>query len=275
MYEYLEAFRIQIKGRAIADFLAHHPSTELTAFRKLEFAAISLAPWTLYFDGSRTEFVVDARISIENPAGDRFSYSFQLDFKCTNNQAEYEALIIGLEILLDLGVREVQVFGDSLLVVNQLVEKFKCLSLSIEPYLRKAFDLLNRFNDVYIEHIPLEFNFAANELAQVASGLNLRDGEDSPDVAALDPIDENWHLPFIAYLKNPHDATHSRQMWFLALNFVLRNGELCRRGEDGNDFLCVYGDEAKRLMREIHSGVCCSHQAGPKMRWLICRHGYY
>ena len=145
---------------------------------------------------------------------------------------EYEALIIRLEILLDLGVRKVQVFGDSLLVVNQLVEKFKCLSLSIEPYLRKAFDILNRFNDVHIKHIPREFNFTANELAQVASGLSLRDGVcerllkverrtlpssiakgqyqvDSPDVAAMDPIDEDWRLPFIAYLTNPHDATHS------------------------------------------------------------------
>ncbi|XP_004292069.1 PREDICTED: uncharacterized protein LOC101313385 [Fragaria vesca subsp. vesca] len=287
-----------VKGQAIADFLAHHPPSELTAFRELEFAAVTLAPWTLYFDGSRTDTAAEAGIAIANPAGDRFSYSFQLDFKCTKNQAEYEALIIGLEILLDLGVREVQIFGDSLLVVNQLVEKFKCFSSSIEPYLRKAFEVLDRFDDVYIEHIPREFNFAANELAQVASGLSLRDGvrerllkverrtlpsfiargqfqADTPEVAALDPIDEDWRLPFIAYLQNPNDAAHSRQIRFLTLNFVLRNGELRRRGEDGNDFRCVYGNKAKRIMREVHCGVCGSHQAGPKMRWLIRRHGYY
>nr|XP_011470513.1 PREDICTED: uncharacterized protein LOC105353233 [Fragaria vesca subsp. vesca] len=253
---------------------------------------------TLYFDGSRTDTAARAGIAIANPTGDRFSYSFQLDFKCTNNQAEYEALIIGLEILLDLGVRVVQIFGDSLLVVNQLVEKFKCLSSSIEPYLRKAFEVLDRFDDVYIEHIPREFNFAANELAQVASGLSLRDGvcerllkverctlpsfiargqfqADTPKVAALNPIDEDWRLPFIAYLQNPNDAAHSRQIRFLALNFILRNGELRRRGEDENDLRCVFGNEAKRIMREVHCGVCGSHQAGPKMRWLICRHGYY
>ncbi|XP_004306255.1 PREDICTED: uncharacterized protein LOC101314018 [Fragaria vesca subsp. vesca] len=287
-----------IKGQAIADFLAHHPPSELKAFRELEFAAVALAPWTLYFDGSRTDTATGAGIAIANPAGDRFSYSFQLDFKCTNNQAEYEALIIGLEILLNLGVREVQIFGDSLLVINQLVEKFKCLSSSIEPYLRKAFEVLDRFDDVYIEHIPREFNFAANELVQVASGLNLRDGVGerllkverrtlpsfiargqfqaaTPEVAALDPIDEDWRLPFIAYLQNPNDAAHSRQIYCLALNFVLRNGELRRRGEDGTDFRCVYGNEAKRVMREVHCGVCGSHQAGQKMRWLIRRNGYY
>ncbi|XP_004289212.1 PREDICTED: uncharacterized protein LOC101314226 [Fragaria vesca subsp. vesca] len=185
---------LAVKGQAIADFLAHHPPSELTAFRELEFAAVALAPWTLYFDGSRTDTAAEAGIAIENPAGDRFSYSSQLDFKCTNNQAEYEALIIGLKILLDLGVREVQ-----------------------------AFAVLDQFDDVYIEHFPREFNFAANELAQVASGLSLRDGvrerllkvkrrtlpsfiareqfqADTPEVAALDPIDKDWRLPFIAYL---------------------------------------------------------------------------
>ncbi|KAL6191602.1 hypothetical protein ACLB2K_037992 [Fragaria x ananassa] len=69
-----------------------------------------------------------------------------------------------------------QVFGDSLLVVNQLVAKFKCLSSSIDPYLRKEFDILDQFDDVHIERIPHEFNFVANELAQIASGLSLREG---------------------------------------------------------------------------------------------------
>ncbi|XP_004292100.1 PREDICTED: uncharacterized protein LOC101303391 [Fragaria vesca subsp. vesca] len=243
-----------VKGQAIADFLAHHPPSELTAFRKLEFAAVALASWTLYFDGSWTDTAAGAGIAIENPAGDRFSYSLQLDFKCTNNQAEYE-----------------------------LVEKFKCLSSSIEPYLRKAFEVLDQFDDVYIEHIPREFNFAAYELSQVASGLSLRHevherllkverrtlpsfiarGQfqtDTPEVAALDPIDEDWRLPFIAYLQNPNDATHCRQIRFLALNFVLRNGEFRRRGEDGNDFRCVYGNDAKRLMRESNGQAEASNK---------------
>ncbi|KAM5585183.1 hypothetical protein ABKV19_004533, partial [Rosa sericea] len=304
-----------VKGQAIADFLAHHPMLDVPAVRELEVATIgfpdraclpeyttlyqatvSLQPWILFFDGSRTETLAGAGIVLENPAGDRFSYSFQLEFRCTNNQAEYEALIIGLEVLLELGVRDIQVRGDSLLVINQLREKFRCTSALLAPYLDHALELLLQFDDVDLEHIPRERNFAANELAQLATGITLKYGvrerllkverrtlpswlarPDPPDdlvVATLDPIDIDWRIPLIAYLRQP-DLSADRRIRFLALNYFLRNDELRRRGEDGMDFRCVYGREAKRLMHEAHAGVCGAHPAGPKMRWLIRRHGYY
>ena len=52
-------------------------------------------------------------IVIISPKGIKTTISFNLDFKCTNNQAEYEALVIGLEILLELGAQEVHIIGDS------------------------------------------------------------------------------------------------------------------------------------------------------------------
>ncbi|XP_061998938.1 uncharacterized protein LOC133716236 [Rosa rugosa] len=221
-----------VKGQAIANFLAHHPMFEVPAVRDLEVATktldrpdlaclpeydelyqatVSLQPWILYFDGSRKETMAMAGVVLENPAGDRFSYSFQLKFGCTNNQAEYEALIIGLEVLLELGIRDVQVLGDSLLVINQLREKFRCTSFLLVPYRDRALTLLAQFDDLDLEHIPRERNFAANELAQLATGITLKygvrerilkverrtlpswltrpDPPDEPTVAALDPID--------------------------------------------------------------------------------------
>ncbi|XP_024171593.1 uncharacterized protein LOC112177542 [Rosa chinensis] len=306
-----------VKGQAIADFLAHHPPLELPVLKELEIACntatlldkacipeyavwyqatISLQPWVLFFDGSRTDAMAGAGIVLENPAGDRFSYSFQLTFQCTNNQAEYEALIIGLEVLLEMGVRDVQIRGDSQLVINQLLEKYRCTSWLLIPYLNRAIELLDQFTDVDMEHIPRERNFAANELAQLATGITLKygvrerilkverrtlpswlarpDPPDDPMVAVLEPIDVDWRIPLIEYLKRP-DSSADRKIRFLALNYFLRGDELRRRGEDGVDFRCVYGREAKRLMREVHMGICGSHQAGPKMRWLIRRHGYY
>ncbi|XP_024186911.1 uncharacterized protein LOC112191741 [Rosa chinensis] len=245
---------------------------------------------------TRTETLAGAGIVLENPAGDRFSYSFQLEFKCTNNQAEYEALIIGLEVLLELGVRNVQVRGDSLLVINQLQEKYRCASYLLVPYLNRAIELLDQFDYVGLEYIPHERNFAANQLAQLARGIILKygvrerilkvkrrtlplwlvwpDPPNDPIVAVLKPIDVDWRILLIQYLKQP-DQTADKRTRFLALNYFLRDDELRRRREDGIDFRCVYGHEAKRLMLEAHPGVCGAHQAGPKMRWLIRRHGYY
>ena len=74
-------------------------------------------PWVLKFDGSSTENSVGAGIVIISPKGINTTLSFNLSFKCTNNQAEYEALVIDLEILLELGAQEVHIIRDSQLVL--------------------------------------------------------------------------------------------------------------------------------------------------------------
>ncbi|XP_024171792.1 uncharacterized protein LOC112177767 [Rosa chinensis] len=264
-----------VEGQAIADFLVHHPMLDAPELRELEVAtnlwgkachihcsepftdgqaAVMLQPWVLYFDGSRTDTMAGVGIALKNLAGDHFSYSFQLEFQCTNNQAEYEALIIGLEVLLEIGVRDIQILGDSLLVINQLSEKFRCVSFALVPYLNRTLELLDQFDDVDLEHIPRERNFTANELAQLAIGVTLRYGvrerilkverrtlpswmarKDPPDntsVATLEPINVDWRIPLINYIKHP-DQTVDRRIRYLDLNYFLINNELHRRGEDG------------------------------------------
>lgn len=59
-----------------------------------------------------------------SPNGRSFKYSFLLDFECTNNVAEYEALLLGLRIANKHGIKLLTVYGDSKLVVSQVREKF-------------------------------------------------------------------------------------------------------------------------------------------------------
>ena len=73
-------------------------------------------PWILKFDGSSTEKSIGARIVIISPKGIKTTLSFNLAFKCSNNQTEYEALVISLEILIELKAQEVQIIGDSQLL---------------------------------------------------------------------------------------------------------------------------------------------------------------
>ena len=69
--------------------------------------------WILKFDGSSTENSFDARIVIISQRGVKTTLSFNLAFECTNNQVEYEVLVIGLKILLELETKDVRVIEDS------------------------------------------------------------------------------------------------------------------------------------------------------------------
>ncbi|GKU86485.1 hypothetical protein SLEP1_g1001 [Rubroshorea leprosula] len=100
-----------VKGQALADFLADHPCLDVEADEEkgINLFSISLVPWILIFDGSSTETMSGAGVVVIFPSGLKTQMSFQLDFDCTNNQAEYEALIIGLEILVELKVSMVEI----------------------------------------------------------------------------------------------------------------------------------------------------------------------
>ena len=93
--------------------------------------------------------------------------SFNLAFECTNNQAEYEALAIELE------VKDVQVIGDSQLVLWKLIGEYKCNNLLLAPSFTIVIQLLDSFDNMKFEHVLRESNWEADELAQIAYGVKM------------------------------------------------------------------------------------------------------
>ena len=91
----------------------------------------------------------------------------------TNNQVEYEALLFGLEFLKSIGVKHVEAYGDSLLVVQQVSKVCQCYNGALNAYLDKCLDIISCFDEFVIRHIPREDNEKANALAQQASGYNV------------------------------------------------------------------------------------------------------
>ena len=76
-------------------------------------------------DGASSAMGVRARIVIITSEGIQVKHSFRLGFKASNNETEYEALLAGLRVVLDLGALEVKVYLDSQLVVNQVEGSFE------------------------------------------------------------------------------------------------------------------------------------------------------
>lgn len=70
----------------------------------------------------------------------------RVDYLCTNNQIEYEALLLGLTHLQRIKVKDVDVFGDSMLVVQQVGGESQCLDSILRDYLNKCLDLIKTFD---------------------------------------------------------------------------------------------------------------------------------
>ena len=76
--------------------------------------------WTLYIDGAANNEGAGARVVLVSPEGHKLSSAIHFSFRATNNDAEYEALINGLQLALEMKVENLNVFSDSSLVVFQV-----------------------------------------------------------------------------------------------------------------------------------------------------------
>ena len=87
-----------------------------------------------------------------------FEFSNWLEEYCTNNQLEYETLLFSLEILQSMGVKHVEAFGDSLLLVQQVSKVCQCYNGVLNAYLDKCLDIISFFDEFVIKYIPSEEN---------------------------------------------------------------------------------------------------------------------
>ncbi|KAM1192776.1 hypothetical protein ACFX2G_013325 [Malus domestica] len=77
---------------------------------------------------------------------------------CSNNIVEYQALIIGLQMVIDMEITMLEVYGDSKLIINQLLIEYKVRKNDLVPYFRLATQLLQTFKAMTLEHVPRKEN---------------------------------------------------------------------------------------------------------------------
>ena len=222
----------------------------------------------MFFDGSLMKTGAGAGLLFISPLGKHLRYVLRLHFPASNNVAEYEALVNGLWIAIELGVRRLDARGDSQLVIDQVMKNSHCRDPKMEAYCDEVRRLEDKFFGLELNHIARRYNETADELAKIASGrttvppdvfsrdlhqpsVKLDDAPEpevplAPEGEALRVEGEqskvtpnqNWQTPYLQYLRQgelPLDRAEALRVARRAKSFVLLGDgkELYHRSPSG------------------------------------------
>jgi ribonuclease HI len=127
----------------------------------------------LNFDGSLQLQGAGVGIVVTSPKGESFKYVLQIQFKASNNVAEYEAMLHGLCIATTLGIKQLKVLGDSMLVINQANKEWAYLDEKMAAYCHELCMLENNFDRLEYVNILCGRNELADELAKMGSSRSM------------------------------------------------------------------------------------------------------
>jgi ribonuclease HI len=161
--------RSSIQSQALADFIA-----DWTPGAQEEEASKDAKAWTVFCDGSWGTFGAGAAAVLIAPSKVRTCYTVKLDFNCTNNIAEYEALLLGLRKLKAMGIRRAVLKTDSQVISGHVDKSCKARDPKLEKYLDIVRRLEASFEGFSVKNIPRGENEHADLLAKSATqGLPL------------------------------------------------------------------------------------------------------
>ncbi|XP_071700327.1 uncharacterized protein [Rutidosis leptorrhynchoides] len=153
--------RSTIKGQVMADYLAEMAADMPAIDDPEQLPAPPLELWVLYTDGAASSEGAGAGLILIGP--------HQEEHTLTNNETEYEALLAGMHIAQELGIKKLQAYVDSQLVANQINSTFDANNKSMQSYLALVHSLADMFVDFRISQIPRSQNKQADVLCKLAA----------------------------------------------------------------------------------------------------------
>ncbi|XP_057979093.1 uncharacterized protein LOC131165355 [Malania oleifera] len=163
-----------IKGSVIAEYLADRAVEDCQPmefdFLDKDINSISQEEedhkgCTILFDRAVNVWGHGIGAILISPEGEHYLITVKLTFPCTNNIAEYEACILGLQAAIDRGIKELDVKGDSALVIHQLPREGETRDSKLVPYQEYIQEMIEGFDGISFAHLPRENNLIPDALA--------------------------------------------------------------------------------------------------------------
>ncbi|XP_074298584.1 uncharacterized protein LOC141629495 [Silene latifolia] len=305
--------RTAIKSQALADFVSDFSPT-LQEQADSEILTVSEAKgeqvWELHVDGASNTKGAGVGLVLKSPKGEQIIQAVRCEFKATNNEAEYEALILGLQLALEMQINHITVYSDSQLIVNHVNNVYTARDPKMVAYLEVAKELKLRFASFHIQQIPMDQNVKADALATLGASFTpgvvgsipfiyvmkhaIRQNEqqnaskaattqwtyEAGILCTTTPQEEtdDWRKPYISWLRDevlPPDQKEARSFKMKSSRFVLIDGILFRKSLAGPYLRCLSIQEAQAVMFDIHSGDCGNHIGGRSLSNKTLRQGYF
>jgi ribonuclease HI len=258
MYEKRKA----IKSQILPDFTAEWLELQSTGPPDLS------SVWTMYFDGSKRIQGAGAGVVLISPHSDKLKYVLRMSFpQASNNEAEYEALLHGMKIAKVCGATRLKIFGDSNLVVQQVMNKCDTINDNMMAYKNLYHYLEGTFDGCEVSHVSRNSNEEADNLANigspclpvpsgvfweeiversiksvkssttaVGSGAGAKSDESAPEPEEVMMIEEAWMQPYLAYMINkklPEDAVEAKRITRRLKAFVVLQEKLYKKSVTG------------------------------------------
>ncbi|GKE82208.1 reverse transcriptase domain-containing protein, partial [Tanacetum coccineum] len=186
-----------------------------------------------------------AGLILTNPKGAEFTYAMRFRFEATNNEAEYEALIAGLRIAEQMGIKNLQAHVDSRLVANQVNGSYIAKESGMVQYLNKVKTIAKSFKEFSIKQIPRSENKKADTLSRIASTsfahlnkqvlveeLKEKSINEKEILDVLEEEGSTWMTLICEYLAKevlPEDKKKARAVRRKAARYAMINGTLYKK----------------------------------------------
>jgi ribonuclease HI len=287
-----------IKLQVLADFIVDWTGSTRQPEEPLEV-------WTIHCDGAWCHAGAGAAAIITSPTGVKHRYATCLSFalesdRCTNNIAEYEAVILGLRKLRALSVTTCIVKTDSKVVAGQVEKEYSAKDPALMQYLTAVRSLERQFKGFTLQHVDRARNEEADALAKAAArgetlssdvfyhiigtpairnleGLQVTNDAEGHRIVNL-IMTEDWRAPITLFLQgyyHPSDVNETKRLKHRSRDFVLVGDQLYKKGISQPMLKCVTETEGIQILREVHNGTCGSHSGPRALAAKVTRQGFY
>jgi translation initiation factor 2 beta subunit (eIF-2beta)/eIF-5 len=217
--------------------------------------------------------------------------------QASNNEAEYEALLHGMKMAKACEATRLKIFGDSNLIVQQVMNKCDAISDNMTAYRNLYYYLEGTFDACEVSHVSRASNEEVDNLANIGSqclpvpqgvfweeiiersiksnkastteeqGQHQATGLGAGKASIVEPeevmmIEETWIQPYLAYMINktlPEDTVEAKRIIQRSKAFVVLQGKLYKKSISGVLQRCVTPQEGQEILKDIYAGVCGHH----------------